>query len=273
MKKKILIIGRTSFISINLAYDLKKIFNIKKISFENFFELDKNYIQKFDYLINCSLNQNYNKNKYHTKNDFDLKIAKKIKNLDIKYILISTRKIYKIGNNIKETSKIQPRCNYSKNKLITEKKLLKLLNNKLLILRVSNLIGINQKYTKRKIHKTFIDHFFLNIKKGIIYDNKNNYKDFLSIKQFSKIIKILIQKNSIGLFNVSIGKKVFLNKIIDWLNFYNKKKFIISNLPKNSFDQNFYLNNSKLMQEIKLKINLTDLEKDCKRISRIFFKK
>ena len=26
------------------------------------------------------------------------------------------------------------------------------------------------------------------------------------------------------------------------------------------------------MQEIKLKINLTDLEKDCKRISRIFFK-
>ena len=63
---------------------------------------------------------------------------------------------------------------------------------------------------------------FLNIKKGYVIDNKNNYKDFLSSNQFSKIIKILISKK-FTVFNVSIGRKVCLNDIIRWLNFYNNK--------------------------------------------------
>ena len=53
----------------------------------------------------------------------------------------------------------------------------------------------------------------------------------------------------------------------------NKKEYTITKLPKNFDIENFYLNNSKLLNETKLKINLTNLEKDCKRISKIFFKK
>lgn len=273
MKKKILIIGKNSFISLNLVSDLKKTFFIKAINFEDFFQLRKNYLLKFNYIINCSINKNYIYKKYQLKNDIDLKIAKKIMNLDINYIFLSTRKIYKIGNNLRETSKLQPKCYYSKNKLITEKKILKLLFNKVLILRISNLIGLDNKNGKRKIHSTFVKYFFENIKKGIIYENNDNYKDFLSTNQFSKIIEILIKKCSLGIFNVSIGKKVFLKEVIKWLNYYNKKEYTITKLPKNFDIENFYLNNSKLLNETKLKINLTNLEKDCKRISKIFFKK
>ena len=63
----------------------------------------------------------YLSNKYYSKNDIDFQIAEKIKNTSVKMIFLSTRKVYKLGNNLSETSKLQPKCNYSKNKLITEK--------------------------------------------------------------------------------------------------------------------------------------------------------
>ena len=98
------------------------------------------------------------------------------------------------------------------------------------------------------------------------------YKDFLSIQQFSKILKKLIYSNSTGIFNVAIGKRVYLNKLIEWLNYYNKNSCNKINLPKKFNKDKFYLSNEKLFREINLKFNLTDLEKECKRISKSFFK-
>ena len=70
-----------------------------------------------------------------------------------------------------------------------------------------------------------------------------------------------------------MGKKVYLKRIIEFLNFYNKKKIVLKNLPINiNKSQNFYLNNTKLIKETKLKLSLTKLEKDCKDINKIFFK-
>lgn len=46
---------------------------------------------------------------------------------DVKYIFFSTRKVYKKKYNTFECDHLDPRCNYSKNKLKTEKKLLKIL--------------------------------------------------------------------------------------------------------------------------------------------------
>ena len=79
-------------------------------------------------------------------------------------IFLSSRKIYELSDNLNELSKLKPNCNYSKNKLNTEKKLLKNLKNRILILRISNLIGVNKfKISNKKIHKTFIDVFFSNV--------------------------------------------------------------------------------------------------------------
>ena len=41
----------------------------------------------------------------------------------------------------------------------------------------------------KKIHNTFIDIFFNNINKGFIFDNKKDFKDFISIDKFCEIIK------------------------------------------------------------------------------------
>ena len=186
--------------------------------------------------------------------------------------MLSTRKIYKLKFNIKESDKKNPICNYSKNKLLSECSVEKILINRTLVLRISNIIGLPNN-NKRKLQNTFSDIFFKMAKKGFIYRNSKTYKDFISIKKFNQIALELIKKNSFGLFNVSLGKKIYINQLITWLNFYNSKKIKIIN-PKNSFNNDsFTLNNKKLMHKIKIKNDVIDLKNECLKISKSFFLK
>ena len=112
--------------------------------------------------------------------------------------------------------------------------------------------------------------FYEKAKKGFIYDNGKKFKDFLSIKKFSQILEMIIRKDLRGIYNVSIGKKIYLREIIDWLNRYNKKPMKVIRY-KSSRNQNFYLNNKKLMSRIKIKNELSELKKECLILSKKLF--
>tara|TARA_B100000900_G_scaffold150283_1_gene127688 strand:+ start:1561 stop:2361 length:801 start_codon:yes stop_codon:yes gene_type:complete len=260
--KKILIIGKRGFIGNNLANYLRKSHKISHKNFKDSIRM-KSKINNFDYIINTSINKNYIKKRYTSKFDNDYNLSKLIHNSKTTYIFLSTRKVYKPKANIKENDKLLPKSNYSKNKLITEQKLFKQLNRRLLILRISNVIGDKGKI--KKIHNTFIDIFFNNINKGFVFDNKKDFKDFISIDKFCEIIKNIIKKKLDGTYNVSIGRKVYLNDLLNWLNKFNKKRFIIKS--KNIKDDNFYLNNKKLMSKLKIKNSLSELKRYCFKIS------
>ena len=108
--------------------------------------------------------------------------------------------------------------------------------------------------------------FFQNTKRGFLLDNKKDYKDFISIEKFCEIMKNIINKKLVGIFNVSIGRKIFLNDIIGWLNKFNKNKLIIKDrVLKNDC---FYLNNDKLMSKIKINNSVVELKKYCLKISK-----
>jgi len=266
--KKVLIIGKRGFIGKNLNKFLKNENKVKLISFKN--ALNFNQINKYNFVINTSISKNYIKKKYNKNYDNDVKIADKINNKKIVYVFLSSRKVYKARPNINENSKLSPKSNYSKNKLKTEKLLYKKFENNLIVLRISNIIGNKLKLNKN-LHKTFVDIFYDNAKKGIIYDNKKKYKDFLSIQKFCEIVKMIIRKNLRGTFNVSIGKKVYLNDLIKWLNHHNKRKIKIINFNKVD-NGNFYLNNRKLMSKIKINNDLESLKKDTLDLSKRLFK-
>ena len=273
MNKKIFIIGLKGLIGSNLFnyFKIKKL-NVYQLSFENFIKNKNIHVDKFDVIINCTSNQKFIKNQYQDKNDNDLRIAKKILHSKTKLVMLSTRKVYKAKFNIDELDKEKPNCNYSKNKIKSEINIKKILTNRVLILRISNIICYPNS-NKRKLHKTFSDIFFEMAKKGFIYKNNKTYKDFISIKKFNQIVLELIKKNSFGLYNVSLGKKIYLNQLITWLNFYNSAQIKIIKL-KNSFNNDsFTLNNKKLMQEIKIKNNTLELKNECLRISKNFFTK
>ena len=266
--KKVLIIGKRGFVGKNLNKFLKLDHKVKLISFKN--AINYNQINKYNFVINASINKDYITKKYNKNFDNDIKIADKINNKKTVYVFLSSRKVYKAKPNINENSKLSPKSNYSKNKLKTEKLLNKRFKNNLIILRISNIIGNKLKFGKN-LHKTFVDIFYDKAKKGVIYDNKQNYKDFISIQKFCEIINMIIRKNLRGTFNISVGKKVFLNDIVKWLNHFNKNKFKIVNYNK-SHTENFYLNNKKLMSKIKISNNLEILKKDCINLSKRLFK-
>ena len=268
MKKKILIFGKNSFIGSNLYTFLKNKHFVKIKSFNSNSLLNLN---KFDYIINCSINKKYINNTYSENNDFDLAI---VKNLDenTNFIFLSSRKIYKPKANIFENSKIKCLNNYEKNKYITEKKIFKIKRNKSIILRISNIIGY-KKYNPRKIHNTYLDFFVSKIKKGELILNQNEFKDFLDINTFSKMIDLIIKKKVFGIYNISIGKKVYLKELNNWLLNSNKskKKLKIIRLKDNVKKESFYLNNSKIKKKININISIAQLKKECIRLSKILW--
>ena len=269
---KILIIGKNSRITQFLKDYIDKSFQITVKNYIDVIKKNQIFFKKFNFIINCSSNKEYINSIYNSKNDFDLKIVKKIIKLRTSYIFLSTRKIYKPKSNCSEKTNPNPACNYSKNKLITENKLKSLIKKRLIILRISNVIGINKIKSKKKLHNTFIDIFFRNIKKGIIIKNNDIYKDFISSKKLSKIISKLIKINAYGTYNVSTGKKIYLDDIVKWLNFYNSKPYrVISNNKLNLNRDSFYLNNNKIIKKTKIKISISNLEKECKKISERYF--
>tara|TARA_B100001057_G_scaffold159399_1_gene160059 strand:- start:2309 stop:3118 length:810 start_codon:yes stop_codon:yes gene_type:complete len=268
LKKKILIFGKNSFIGSNLYTFLKNKHFVKIRSFNSNSLLNLN---KFDYIINCSTNKKYINNIYSKSNDFDLKI---VKNLDesTNFIFLSSRKIYKPKANIYEVSKIKCLDNYEKNKYITEKKIVKIKGDKCIILRISNIIGF-KKYNPRKIHSTYLDFFVDKINKGELISNRNEFKDFLDINTFSKIINLIIKKKVFGIYNISIGKKVYLKVLNNWLldSIKSKEKFKIIKLKDKQKKQSFYLNNSKIKKKININISIAQLKKECIKLSKILW--
>ena len=260
---KIIIIGKRGFLGNSLHKYLRAKTICRLISFKDF-KNNKLKEKNFSHIINCSIDFNYIKKKYDERFDNDLKISKLIKGNKVKLIFLSSRKIYKSGPNLKENSKINPKSNYSKNKLITERKLSKILNTRLVILRISNIIGDKSK--SKNLHNTFVDTFFKNAKKGLIFNNKAQYKDFISIEKFNQIVFHILKKNLNGIYNVSIGRKINTNSLVSWLNYYNKKKCRIKNIKGDQ--QSFYLNNNKIMKKIGIKNSISDLKNYCLKLSK-----
>ena len=84
----------------------------------------------------------------------------------------------------------------------------------------------------------FFDNFLIYKKKVSkskkVLDIKNDFKDFLSINQFCKIIHKIISLKVYGIFNVSLSEK-FISEIISLIdkNFLTNVRLIKSN--KDSF--------------------------------------
>lgn len=270
-KKDLLIVGKKSFIGSGVYRILKNKKKINIMTFENFMKLNQKSISKFRYICNCSVNKNNIFKTYDFKFDYDLKIANKIKNLDIIFIFLSSRKVYKPMYNIKETQKLKPIDIYSRNKIKIEKLLKKKLSSKLLILRISNVIGLKKFKNSRRAHKTFFDNYLDMCNGNKNFKFYNVYKDFISIDQLSKIFSLIFQKKLRGIYNVSLGRKISLKEIISWLDKFNSqnkiffhKKGNIKQIRKKSF----YLNNMKLTKKIKYKPQKKDLKRFCLQLSK-----
>ena len=215
----------------------------------------------FKYLIHLAAivpirEVNKNKNKAFKVNTIGTSnlvksIMKEENNIDWLFFA-STSHVYSSSKKkIKENFTTKPISFYGKTKFLAEKelKLLKKKKIKVCIGRIFSTANNSQRNNylvpdlKKKIKKT---------KKTIVLENLNHFRDFISIKDISKIIIHMLKNRVNGVFNISSSKKIRLTKIAEIISVYYKKK-IVFKLNKNPS----YLvgNNQKLRQIYKKKIN------------------
>jgi nucleoside-diphosphate-sugar epimerase len=259
--KKVLIVGKKSFIGSNLHDYLKNFCEVKIFSFKDLVYED---LDNFDYIINCSIHPYYSTLKYNKNFDLDLKIARRLKKNSSKYIFLNTRKIYKQKFNIKETYHCNPIDNYSKNKFKTEKKLIKIMKSRLISLRISNILGKRKFLKNKRAHNLFLDNFIKYKKHGKTIKFNDCYKDFITIDYFNKVILKIIKKKITGIYNLSLGKKIYLSEIVRWLDPDFSKKIQFNYKDKDKYS--FTLNNKKLLKKIKINISKYQVMNFCKKM-------
>ncbi len=254
MKRKILIIGRKSLLSQNIKDFLKSNHYVKSISFS---KIKKKYLLQFDFIINCTFDHNI----LDVKKTSDYIIANFVAKEKIIFITISSGKVYGTDtkNLISENKKCYPVTKYGKIKFNIEKILKKLLKNKLLILRVSNIIQFDIR--KNAKIKTFINTMLRDLKnKNIITIPQSEiFKDFLPLKFFNKVLIQLIEKNITGIYNVASGVGIKISEVAKLL----IKGYGSGKLTKvHDITDNLVLNVSKLKKNVKYNISKKVIKKE-----------
>ena len=266
--KRVIIVGYKSFLQENLyKYLKKKKINVRKIKFSSFKNIK---LHQNDTIINCSITDDFFYKKYKTKNDRNLEICKLIKNQSIKFIMFSTRQIYKPKLQTNEKSKIKPINNYAQNYYMSEINCKKIMKNNILILRISNVIGYDSTKKKRlSMLRTMIEGIK---KKIIIFDNSYKFKkDILPVNFFSVFVYRILIKNVNGILNIGSGQSFTLLQIAKI--FIRNKKYIniqINNKNK-SKDESYSYNVSRLHKITKVKYSRKDVIKEIQLIRFKFF--
>ena len=171
-----------------------------------------------------------------TKNIVDAALESKIKWL----FFASTSHVY--NSNLKKISEkfaTKPISFYGKTKLKAENYILKKLKKSktsYCIGRIFSTANINQK--KNYLIPDLI-YKIKNSKKRLILKNLNHHRDFISMKDISKIIFSLYKKKFSGIINIGSGKKILLKNIaLNILKKYNKKADFLKNKKSTSLIAN-----------------------------------
>ena len=226
IKKKILIVGGSSLLGINWAVKVNSSYNIYlavnkkkikvkntkiiKINFDNLIETEKT-ITKINptYIINLAAITDvdyceFNKKKAYIVNTEIPVILSNITNkLNCKLLQISTDQLFnKQDKFINEKVKVTPVNYYAKTKYLAEKKIIQICKNYLIIR--TNFFGYGTKY-KKSYSEFILDE--LEKKDKIILSN-NIFFNPIYICNLIKICDFLLNKNIVGLFNLSADDNI-----------------------------------------------------------------
>ena len=171
------------------------------------------------------------------------------------FFFASTSHVYSSSKNkISENFKCKPTSYYGYTKKISENYIVQKLSNtkiKYCIGRIFSTSNKNQKVNylvpdlKTKIKNK-------NNNKKIILENLNHYRDFISMKDISKIIFFLYKKKFSGIINLGTGKQVHLKEIAKIIAKKYKRKIYFDDNKKATY---LIANISKLKKIYKKKLN------------------
>ncbi|OED34632.1 hypothetical protein AB832_07100 [Flavobacteriaceae bacterium (ex Bugula neritina AB1)] len=254
---KILIIGENSFLGRNLHSFLKeKKFQTKIISHKN---ITESTIKNSSIVINFAINPIFYEAKYRNSINFDLSFIDFIKNSDTRYIFLSSRKVYSSFMDIplKETDPTYPSTNYGKNKLISEQIVLNKVQEKALVLRLSNVVGF-EPIVGRKTIMAYIINSIVEKRAISVNTTYNTRKDFLPLPLFCEVLTHFISNWQSGIFNVGSGIGYKLGEVIDLIT--GNLNFHVNVTYKKVEQDSFILDVNKMKGMTKKQITKTQID-------------
>src|SRR5574344_2619919 len=203
---KVLLIGKNSYLASGISRLFINFESVVYLSHNEFLSYKKTLLE-FDLIINFAIDPECSVKDLNIEESIDLIIARQISNTNCKYVFISSRKVYGSNKDLlvyQETDPITYFDYYSYYKFQLEKHLSEVLReNKLMILRVGNIIGDLDIRTKLKTYVGWIANTFL--KNGYIEINQSPLaiKDFITKNFFQEAVHALICRGKFGVYNIS----------------------------------------------------------------------
>lgn len=262
--KKILIIGKNSYLAEGLEFD-KTRFEVEKIRRP----LDANLetYNNYDYIINFCIQPEHFFTILSDEEMIDVEITKNIKNPNTKFIYLSSRKVYGSSTELKtynETSPLKPFDFYSKNKCNIEKALQTIIPNNLTILRTGNIIGLP---SHKKSYNTFIGWLeaeFNKKHKITCTINKHSKKDYITRDYFQEALIAIVENNLTETFNIGSNFALTTEELL--LNILPSEYVDFS--PKETESEQFILDCAKLHKYVRT-FTKEELKEQCTKLREV----
>ncbi len=205
--------------------------------------------------VNSNKKKAYNVNYIGTKILVDQVVKHKIK----WFFFASTSHVYSSNSRrISENSKCNPVSYYGYTKKISENYIVKNLKNSKIKYCIGRIFSTSNSNQKKNYLVPDLKRKIKNANKHILLKNLNHFRDFISMKDISKITFFLYKKRFKGIINLGTGRKIHLKEIAKIIAKRYKKNII--------FDDNknvtYLIANIKKLKKIyknKIDSNIEDM--------------
>jgi UDP-glucose 4-epimerase len=212
--KKVLVIGKNSFLASNFIARNSEKFEITGISHgEDLNALD---LDEFSGVVNMAYDPDYFKTKYAVSRDFDVHVAKALKGKRPHFFMMSSRKVYGAipPFPVDESAPLVATDPYGANKAITEAEVQRILGANCTILRIANIFGF-----ERGRH-TFLGVALTKLKEEnrIVLDvSPFTMRDFLPVESFADMLGDVVEASPGGIFNMGSSQALPIGQIALWI--------------------------------------------------------
>lgn len=256
---RLLLVGKNSFIARHLLA-ARPVDRVVAISHDRLD--DPGLLDGIDTVINAARHPASSRDDYDLEGlDPDLRLARRIGNKSIPFIMLSSRKVYAPSDRpLNEMSELGPTDAYGRNKLRVEQHLAKVLGDRLTVLRLANIFGDERLQGRRSFLAMLLNR--LTEQNQIRYDMSPFVeRDFLPVETLAGLLAQIVREPPGGIMNVGSGLPLATGRIALWI----MEGFAGGELLIDSFEEKdrFVLNIDKLRSRYGNPCSLADLRDRC----------
>ena len=210
-------------------------------------------------LVNFAFSPYLYEERYVESHDIDLRIALNASNLGIHYVMLSSRKVYQgaIQWGAREDLHVTGVDTYGSNKVFVESRLMRLLGDKLTILRPGNILGYELGRGRTSFGSYLLQQLATTGKITLTINPKVR-RNILSVDSFCEILATVVARRPSGVFNVGSTEAVEVGQVASWIIDGFGSGHLIS--VGDQFDDEFHINVERLTSVVGLKYDATVLE-------------